>query len=98
MNDKNLDDNFFIKKGLCGMTNLGNTCFLNSILQCINNTKPFTIYVLSNEYKESINKNKTESKLFLEWEQVSRQLWNKNSVVTPSKLLSIAYSTAIFIL
>ena len=33
--------------GLVGLSNLGNTCFINSCLQCMSNTKPFTKYFLN---------------------------------------------------
>lgn len=41
--------------GLCGLMNLGNTCFMNSALQCMSNTPPLTDYFLSDSYLPDIN-------------------------------------------
>lgn len=42
-------------RGTTGLTNLGNTCYMNSALQCIRSVEELTIYFLANEFKRDIN-------------------------------------------
>lgn len=43
------------QRGLTGLYNLGNTCFMNSALQCMSNTKELKDYFVSGVYKAEVN-------------------------------------------
>lgn len=74
--------------GLCGLQNLGNTCFMNSCIQMLSHTYEFNLFLDNNIYKSKLNIC-VESTLIVEWDNLRKCLWrNNNTVISPEPFLN----------
>ncbi|KAM7413674.1 hypothetical protein PAMA_020856 [Pampus argenteus] len=75
-------------QGLVGLKNLGNTCFMNSILQCLSNTHSLRDYCLHNSHRRDLNNNsRTNTALMEEFAKLMQTMWTLSSseAVSPSE-------------
>ncbi|XP_019717161.1 ubiquitin carboxyl-terminal hydrolase 2a isoform X1 [Hippocampus comes] len=75
-------------QGLVGLKNLGNTCFMNSILQCLSNTHSLRDYCLHNSHRRDLNNNsRTNTTLMEEFAKLIQTMWSSTSseAVSPSE-------------
>jgi ubiquitin carboxyl-terminal hydrolase 8 len=64
--------------GITGLKNLGNSCYMSSIIQCISNTTPLALYFCKGVYLEDVNRdnNNTRGKVAEEVAAVVSVLWS----------------------
>lgn len=69
--------------GLSGLVNLGNTCYMNSAIQCLSHTELLTNYFLSKKFVEDYKAKSKTAVLAKEWYRLLEGLHEENCIVSP---------------
>tara|TARA_X000000368_G_scaffold412024_1_gene397752 strand:+ start:2538 stop:3575 length:1038 start_codon:yes stop_codon:yes gene_type:complete len=78
-----IDLNKYKGKGLTGLANLGNTCYLNSCMQLLSHCYAFNEFI---DKLDTTTLNKIDdSVLLIEWINLKKLMWSQNCIISPAR-------------
>jgi ubiquitin carboxyl-terminal hydrolase 2/21 len=89
----------YADKGLSGLANMGNTCFINSCFQILSHTYEFSEFIDDGTFLKRLSGHKEKKYavdcfLIIEYYKLHKMIWGKNCIVSPGSFLKTIQNVA----